>query len=71
MKVFIKINPKNLKSYYSRLDGNLYFKVPEAESFDVVDGFSYEDLIEGMTHSDIKLIWIQGPCLGTGLKVSY
>lgn len=68
MKKFIEIDCQNLKDYYNRLDGNLYFHTTETELFEVVDGFSYEELKEGLASHQINIIWIAGPCLDTSIK---
>jgi hypothetical protein len=61
-----KIDKRNLKTHYSLTVGNLYMrpvtkkKQPPAD-FEVVDGFSYEDLYSALTDKKIELIWIEGP----------
>ena len=67
---FVKLNGKNLREYYDRLDGNIYIKNTETDLFEVADGFSFGEL-QSAFDCRFKLIWIQGSNLGTELKVNY
>ncbi len=61
---YTKINKRNVKRFYSRFDGNLYFKPTMSNrAFQVVDGFSYEDLVDALCTGSIKMIWVKGPAM--------
>lgn len=68
---FVKIDDYNLKHYYNKIDGNIYFKNAETGLFEVADGLTYEELCDAMNFCFIKLIWIAGPSLGTEVRVNY
>lgn len=67
---FTKIDDCNLYEYFQRVDGNLYMKNPENGCFDVVDGFTYDELLDYLIFCQGKLIWVAGFSLGT-VKVKY
>ena len=61
---YTNINKRNIKRFYSRFDGNLYFKpTMSSRTFQVVDGFSLEDLVDALRAGSIKLIWAKGPAM--------
>lgn len=68
---FVKLHGKNLREYYDRLDGNIYFKNAETGMFEIADGFSFGELQYAYNYCMLKLIWVQGPSLGTEIKVNY
>lgn len=68
---FVKLNERNLREYYDRLDGNIYFKNAETGLFEVADDYNFGDLQYAYTYCMLKLIWIPGPNLGTEIKVNY
>ena len=70
-----KIDLRNLKTHINLTVGNLYFR-PKAKKkkdpilpYEVVDGFSYEELYALMREGKTEMIWIEGPCLGTNVRV--
>ena len=63
-----KIDRRNLKTHYSLTVGNLYFrpvvkKKDPVPDYEVVDGFSYEELYDALKENRIEMIWIEGPVL--------
>lgn len=68
---FVKLHKHNLREYFNRLDGNIYFKTVDSESFEVADDFTYSDLLFAYNVDMVKLIWIEGQSLGTNVKVDY
>jgi ABC-type amino acid transport substrate-binding protein len=64
-----KIDLRNLKTHVNLTVGNLYFR-PKAKKkkdpvpdYEVVDGFSYEELYDALKENRIEMIWIEGPVL--------
>ena len=68
---FVKLNERNLREYYDRLDGTIYFKNAETGLFEVAEDFTFGDLRYAYTYCMLKLIWIPGPSLGTELRINY
>ena len=63
-----KIDRRNLKTHYSLTVGNLYSrpvvkKKDQVPDYEVVDGFSYEELYDALKENRIEMIWIEGPVL--------
>lgn len=63
-----KIDRRNLKTHYPLTVGNLYFrpvvkKKDPVPDYEVVDGFSYEELYDALKENRIEMIWIEGPVL--------
>jgi hypothetical protein len=70
-----KIDLRNLKTHVNLTVGNLYFR-PKAKKkkdpvllYEVVEGFSYEELYAMIREGNIEMIWIEGPSLGTNVRV--
>ena len=70
-----KIDLRNLKTHVNLPAGNLYFR-PKAKRkkdpvlpYEVVEGFSYEELYSMIREGNIEMIWIEGPSLGTHVTV--
>jgi hypothetical protein len=68
---FVKLHQSNLREYFDRLDGNIYFKNMETGLFEVADGFTFGELQYAYNNCMLKLVWIQGPSLGTDIKLNY
>lgn len=68
---FVKLHQSNLREYFDRLDGNIYFKNTETGLFEVADGFTFGELQYAYNSCMLKLVWIQGPSLGTEIKLNY
>jgi hypothetical protein len=63
-----KIDRRNLKTHINLTVGNLYFrrvvkKKDPVPDYEVVDGFTYDELYEGLKTGQIEMIWIEGPVL--------
>lgn len=70
-----KIDLRNLKTHINLTVGNLYFR-PKAKRkkdpilpYEVVEGFSYDELYAMIREGNTEMIWIEGPSLGTNVKV--
>ena len=70
-----KIDLRNLKTHINLTVGNLYFR-PKAKKkkdpvlpYEVVEGFSYEELYAMIREGNTEMIWIEGPSLGTNVRV--
>lgn len=70
-----KIDRRNLKTHINLTVGNLYFR-PKAKKkkdpvlpYEVAEGFSYEELYSMIREGSIEMIWIEGPSLGTNVRV--
>ncbi len=70
-----KIDLRNLKTHVNLTVGNLYFR-PKAKKkkdpvlpYEVVEGFSYDELYAMIREGNTEMIWIEGPSLGTNVKV--
>ena len=64
-----KIDRRNLKTHINLTVGNLYFRqvVKKKEPkprYEVVNGFTYDELYDGLKTGQIEMIWIEGPSLG-------
>ena len=72
MKVtnYTKVNPANLKKLYENPNGNLYFAGKKENIYQVVDGFLWWEIYKPLVASRIKLIYIEGPSLGTGVEIA-
>ena len=66
---YVKVNTRNLRLFYDRIDGNLYFRTLGAVAYEVVDDWTFEDLYDGLCYEQIEMVWIEGPCLGTNVEV--
>lgn len=65
-----KVDKKNLKFLYSSPRGNIYFRRPEkTNTYEVCDGFGYEELYALLSSKRVELIFIEGPSLGTCVEV--
>jgi hypothetical protein len=63
-----KIDRRNLRTHYSLTVGNLYSrpvvkKKDPKPDYEVVDGFSYDELYNALKENQIEMIWIEGPVL--------
>lgn len=63
-----KIDRRNLKTHYPLTVGNLYSrpvvkKKDPVPDYEVVDGFSYDELYKALKENQIEMIWIEGPVL--------
>ena len=70
-----KIDRRNLKTHVNLTVGNLYFR-PKAKKkkdpvlpYEIVEGFSYEELYTMIREGNTEMIWIEGPSLGTNVRV--
>jgi hypothetical protein len=72
MKVtnYVKVNPANIKKLYENPNGNLYYAGKKEDTYQVVDGFLWWELYTPLASGRIKLIYIEGPSLGTGIKIA-
>ena len=72
MKVtnYTKVNPANIKKLYENPNGNLYYAGKNEDTYQVVDGFLWWELYTPLASGRIKLIYIEGPCLGTGVEIA-
>lgn len=63
----IKIHPANLKKYYNKLGGNLYYKVPGSGDYWALieGGWTCEELYTAITEGEAKLIYKAGPAEST------
>jgi hypothetical protein len=59
----INIHPANLKKYYNKLDGNLYYKLPDSsDKWGLIEGgWTCEELYTAITEGSGKLIYVSGP----------
>lgn len=76
MTVYKKIDLRNLKTHVNLTAGNLYFR-PKAKKkkdpvlpYEVVEGFSYEELYLMLREGNTEMIWIEGPSLGTNVRIN-
>lgn len=76
MRYHKKIDRRNLKTHINLTVGNLYFrpaqrgrKADPKAPYEVVEGFSYEELYEMLREDKVDMIWIEGPSLGTDVVV--
>ena len=64
-----KIDRRNLRTHYSLTVGNLYSrpvvkkKKDPVPDYEVVDGFSYNELYDALKENQIEMIWIEGPVI--------
>jgi hypothetical protein len=72
MKVtnYVKVNTANIKKLYENPNGNLYYAGKKEDTYQVVDGFLWWELYTPLASGRIKLIYIEGPSLGTGIKIA-
>jgi hypothetical protein len=72
MKVtnYVKVNPANIKKLYENPNGNLYYAGKKEDTYQVVDGFLWWELYTPLASGRIKLIYIEGPSLGTGVEIA-
>lgn len=56
----IKITSKNLKDFYLKPTGNIYYKDPDMKSFEVVDDFSEQDILNAMQNG-VVFVYKEGP----------
>jgi hypothetical protein len=72
MKVtnYTKVNPANIKKLYENPNGNLYYAGKKEDTYQVVDGFLWWELYTPLASGRIKLIYIEGPSLGTGVEIA-
>ena len=69
---YTKVTKKNLNFLYNSERGNLYFrrrKYGDKGTYEVVDGFSEDDLAQALSARTLDLIFIPGPSLGTSVEV--
>ena len=71
MKVtnYTKVNPANIKKLYENPNGNLYYAGKNEDTYQVVDGFLWWELYTPLASGRIKLIYIEGPSLGTNVEL--
>lgn len=76
MRYHKKIDRRNLKTHINLTVGNLYFrpaqrgrKANPKAPYEVVEGFSYEELYNMLREDKVDMIWIEGPSLGTDVVV--
>ena len=69
VKNYTKINYKNLKELCERPDGNIYFRRKGGKTFEVAEGFSYQEHYNSLSSGQFEQIWIKGPSLGTEVEV--
>lgn len=62
MKTITGITLENLSSYYSNLDGNLYWFNEGAGCWEIIDGFSEEDCKEAMMNN-VQFVFMPGPAV--------
>jgi hypothetical protein len=67
---YVKVNPANIKKLYENPNGNLYYAGKKEDTYQVVDGFLWWELYTPLASGRIKLIYIEGPSLGTGIKIA-
>lgn len=56
----ITVNVNNLSRYYDNPYGNIYYKDVDMDNFEVVDGFSEEEILAAMGNG-VKFIFKKGP----------
>lgn len=72
---YVKVDTRNVTRLYKKANGNLYFRDTDAvkyrgdRSFQVVEGFMLEELKYALKLGQVEMVWIEGPCLGTDVKV--
>lgn len=68
---YTRVTTENLKELYNNTEGNLYYRISDfpPSIYDVVDGFDYEELLEGLVSGECELIYIAGPSLGINVKI--
>ena len=76
MRYHKKIDRRNLKTHINLTVGNLYFrpaqrgrKANPKAPYEVVEGFSYEELYDMLREDKVDMIWIEGHSLGTDVVV--
>jgi hypothetical protein len=70
VKNYVKVlGPTAIKKYYDDLNGNLYYAGKKENTYQVVDGFQWYELYNALAASKIKLIYIEGPSLGTNVEI--
>lgn len=69
VKNYTKVNPVNLKKLYNDPNGNLYYAGKKENTYQVVDGFQWWELYNALVASKIKLVYIEGPSLGTNVEI--
>ena len=62
MKTIEAVNSKTLNHYYNRPDGNLYWLNPDADRWELVDGFSESDCLEALSNK-VQLVFVNGPAV--------
>jgi hypothetical protein len=67
---YVQVNPANIKKLYENPNGNLYYAGKKEDTYQVVDGFLWWELYTPLASGRIKLIYIEGPSLGTGIKIA-
>lgn len=74
VKNYIKVNPVNLKTVdlkklYNNPNGNLYYAGKKEDTYQIVEGFLWSELYNALVAGRIKLIYIEGPSLGTNVEI--
>ena len=70
IKNYTKVTPKNLRYLFNSPRGNLYMRSSKKQgTYEVVEGFDYEELHQALTANKIELVWIEGPSLGIAVEV--
>lgn len=73
---YTTVTTRNVTTLAKRTNGNLYFRDRDAakyrgdKSFQVVDGFTIDELKCALKLGQIDMIWIAGPSLGTNVEVA-
>lgn len=62
MRQITKIDQYNLRRYFNRADGNLYYKEPKSDNFQILDGFDLEECYLAMINKT-EFIWIEGEAI--------
>lgn len=62
MRTIEAVNRKTLNHYYNRTDGNLYYYHPDADRWELVDGFSEEECLEAMSNN-VQFAFVNGPAV--------
>ena len=58
-----------LEKYYNDPNGKIYFAYNSEDTYQVADSFLYYELNSKLCAGLIKLIYIEGPSLGTNVEV--
>ena len=75
VKNYVKVTTRNVTRLYNRANGNLYFRDTDAvkyrgdKTFQVVEGFTNDELKYALKTGQVEMVWIEGPCLGTAVEV--